>query len=74
VTFVHKAKVELVALMIDGIELDERCYVVALGITIDGTKVPLGLWEGSTENTTTVTALLADLQERGRGSISRSCA
>jgi putative transposase len=60
-------RLELVALMIDGIELDERCHVVALGITIDGTKVPLGLWEGSTENTTTVSALLADLQERGLG-------
>jgi transposase-like protein len=58
-------ELELVALMIDGIELDERCHVVALGVTIDGRKVPLGLWEGSTENATTVTALLADLQERG---------
>jgi transposase-like protein len=60
-------QLELVALMIDAIELDERCHVVALGVTIDGTKVPLGLWEGSTENATTVTALLADLQERGLG-------
>jgi putative transposase len=60
-------QLELVALMIDGIDLDERCHVVALGITVEGTKVPLGLWEGSTENATTVTALLADLQERGLG-------
>ena len=58
---------ELVALMIDSIELADRCHVVALGICLDGTKVPLGLWEGSTENATTVTALLADLQERGLG-------
>ena len=57
--------VELAALMIDGIELDERCNVVALGITRDGTKVPLGLWEGSTENATVASALLADLQDRG---------
>jgi putative transposase len=60
-------RLELVALLIDGIELAERCHVVALGITLDGTKIPLGLWEGSTENTTTVTALLADLRERGLG-------
>jgi transposase-like protein len=60
-------QLELVALMIDAIELDERCHVVALGITLDGTKVPLGLWEGSTENATTATALLVDLQERGLG-------
>jgi len=58
-------QIELAALMIDGIDLDERCHVVALGITADGTKVPLGLWEGSTENATVATALLSDLQERG---------
>jgi len=28
-------------------------------------KVPLGLWEGSTENATVATALLSDLVERG---------
>ncbi len=60
-------QLELVALMIDGIELDGVCHVVALGITIEGNKVPLGLWEGSTENTATATALLADLQDRGLG-------
>src|SRR4029077_9734168 len=46
-------QLELVALMIDGIELDGFCHVVALGITIEGNKVPLGLWEGSTENAAT---------------------
>jgi putative transposase len=35
--------------------------VVALGITTDGVKIPLGLWEGSTENATVATALLSDL-------------
>jgi transposase-like protein len=39
--------------------------VVTLGVTTDGAKIPLGLWEGSTENATVVTALLADLVERG---------
>ncbi len=33
--------------------------------TADGTKVPVGLWEGSTENATVVKALLADLIARG---------
>ena len=28
-------------------------------------KVPLGLWEGSTENKTVVTALLSNLVDRG---------
>ena len=30
----------------------ERCVVVALAITADGTKVLVGLWDGSTENKT----------------------
>jgi transposase-like protein len=28
-------------------------------------KIPLGLWEGSTENATVATALLSDLVDRG---------
>ena len=55
----------LAVLMIDGIELKGRTNVVALGITTDGVKLPLGLWEGSTENATVATALLSDLVDRG---------
>jgi putative transposase len=43
----------------------EHTCVVALGITIDGTKVPLALAEGATENATVVGDLLAGLRERG---------
>src|SRR5439155_251413 len=57
--------VRLAVLMLDGIELKGRTNVVALGITTDGVKIPLGLWEGSTENATVATALLSDLVERG---------
>ena len=39
--------------------------IVALGITTEGVKVPLGLWEGDTENATVVKALLSDLVDRG---------
>src|SRR5665647_122922 len=58
-------KLDLVALMIDGVHFGEHLCVVALGIGIDGTKHPLGLVEGSTENTTVVTELLTDLRGRG---------
>ncbi len=58
---VHDAAV----LMIDGIMFHECCCVVALLITTDGTKIPVGVWEGDTENTTVVKHLLADLVERG---------
>jgi putative transposase len=55
----------LAVLMLDGIELKGRCCVVALGIDTDGIKHPLGLWDGSTENATVATTLLANLVERG---------
>ena len=57
--------IRLAALMLDGIELKGRCCVVALGITTDGVKTPMGLWDGSTENKTVTAHLLADLVQRG---------
>lgn len=51
--------------MVDGVVFAEQCCVVALAICADGTKVPVGLWLGDTENTTVVTHLLADLVDRG---------
>jgi putative transposase len=59
------SSLDLVALMIDGVHFGESCCVVALGIDIDGTKHPLSLVEGSTENTTLVRELLVGLRERG---------
>jgi transposase-like protein len=55
----------LAALMLDGIELKGRCCVVALGISTDGVKIPLGLWDGSTENATVAKELLSNLVMRG---------
>jgi putative transposase len=59
------SELDLVALMVDGVHFAESCCVVALGIGIDGTKHPLALVEGSTENATLVTKLCVDLRERG---------
>ena len=56
---------DLVGLMIDGVHFGEHTCVVALGIDIDGTKHPLSLVEGSTENATLVTELIVGLRERG---------
>ena len=44
--------VRLAVMRLDGIDIADRCHVVALGITTDGVKLPLGLFEGSTENAT----------------------
>lgn len=59
------SELDLVALMVDGVHFADHLCVVALGIGIDGTKHPLGLAEGDTENTTVVRDLLADLRDRG---------
>lgn len=59
------SEVDVKVLMLDGEHMAERCVVVALAIASDGTKIPVGLWDGSTENKTVVTALLADLVARG---------
>jgi len=53
------------ALMIDGIHFAQHCCVVALAISVDGTKTPVGLWLGDTENKRVATDLLADLVARG---------
>jgi transposase-like protein len=56
---------DVAVIMIDGLEIAGQCVVAALAICADGTKVPVGLWLGDTENKTVVTALLADLAARG---------
>jgi transposase-like protein len=58
-------ELDLVASMIDGVHFGEHLCVVAWGIGIDGTTHPLGLTEGSTENTSVVTDLLSGLRDRG---------
>jgi len=59
------SSLDLVAVMVDGVGFADHLCVVALGIGIDGTKYPLALVEGSTENATLVRDLLVGLRERG---------
>lgn len=57
---------DLLAVQIDGIHLAEDLLLVAaVGIDGEGTKHPLGLVEGATENAAVVQALLDDLVQRG---------
>ncbi len=56
---------DLVALMVDGVHFAQTCCVVALGIDLQGNKIPLSLVEGATENATLVTDLLVGMRERG---------
>lgn len=55
----------LVALFMDGVVVAQQTVIVVLGITRDGSKVPLGLRLGSTENAVVCTELLQDLLARG---------
>ena len=56
---------DLVAFMVDGVHFGEHTCVVALGIGSDGTKHPLAVEEGSTENATLATGLITGLRDRG---------
>lgn len=59
--------VEMVVLVIDGIEIDETAFVVAIAIDTQGVKHLLGFTEGATENAEVCKELLENLKERGLG-------
>ena len=50
---------------VDGFDFAGHTMVGALGVTADGTKVPLSVVEGSTENATVVRHLISGLRDRG---------
>jgi len=56
---------DLVALMVDGVHFAEHLVVVAMGIGMDGTKHPLALAEGSTENARWLPTCSSASVERG---------
>lgn len=57
--------IDVVAILIDGIHVDDHVFLVALGIDMEGNKQVLGVREGATENATCCRELLTDLRERG---------
>jgi transposase-like protein len=60
------SKLDLLIIQIDGIHIEEDLILLAaVGIDGTGTKHPLGVLEGATENTAVVQALLDNLIERG---------
>ena len=52
-------------IFVDGFDFAGHTMVGALGVTADGTKVPLGVVEGSTENKSVVRGLVSGLRDRG---------
>lgn len=56
---------KFVGILIDGTGVGGSCQVVAVGITDNSQKIPLGLKEGTTENAEVVKDLLTSLTARG---------
>jgi transposase-like protein len=56
---------DLVALFLDGKSFADEEIIIALGVTIDGRKIPLGFVQAVTENERVCRHFLADLVERG---------
>jgi transposase-like protein len=59
------SKLDLVAVFLDGKTFAEDTMVIALGITMDGEKVPLGFVQTDTENARVLTPFLRSLVDRG---------
>ena len=56
---------DFVALFIDGKSFADEQMVIALGVTMDGQKIPLGFVESATENERVCRQLIQDLIRRG---------
>ncbi len=53
------------AIFLDTIHRGGEAFIVALGLDVKGKKVPLGFWQGATENHEICEELLADMERRG---------
>ena len=56
---------DLVALFLDGKSFADEEIIIALGVTLDGQKIPLGFVQAATENERVCRRVLSDLVERG---------
>ena len=53
------------ALFLDGKSFADEEIIIALGVTLDGQKIPLGFVQAATENERVCRRFLSDLVERG---------
>ena len=56
---------DLVALFLDGKTFADEQIIIALGVTLDGQKIPLGFVEAATENERVCRRFLSELVDRG---------
>ena len=59
------SKEDIIAIFIDGKFLRGTQVLIALGVTMDGKKIPLGFIETATENANVCRAFITGLSERG---------
>jgi len=59
------SKYSFVSILIDGTGVGDSTQVIAVGITSEAEKIPLGLVSGDTENATVVKDLLTSITSRG---------
>jgi transposase-like protein len=64
----RKLKDDYVVLFIDGKTFAKQQIIIALGVTIDGDKIPVGFIQGTTEHHRVCIDLLNDLKDRGLSS------
>jgi len=56
---------DFIALFLDGKYLAKEQIIIALGVTIEGDKIPIGFIQTHSENAKSITELLSSLIERG---------
>jgi len=61
----RKLDQDFVAIFIDGKELAKQQMVIALGVTSNGHKIPIGVVQTTTENSKSISELFRDLIDRG---------
>lgn len=59
------SKLDLCVLVIDGVRVNKRVFVVVLGVETSGKKHILGMRQGATENSQVCTELFEDMERRG---------
>lgn len=53
------------AIFLDTIHRGGEAFIIALGLDTRGVKMPLGFWQGATENHELCEELIADMEQRG---------
>jgi transposase-like protein len=59
------SKLDLCVLVIDGVQVNKRVFIVVLGVETSGKKHILGMRQGATENSQVCTELFEDMERRG---------